>query len=344
MSTSPAVFVILGLRDGARGFSGEPEGSIFPYRNGGFAAYVWVVRPDGRRIRKYVYGRTRDVVHAKWIALHEQARRGPVATSAPTVATYLAYWLAEVVWPNLRPKTSERYAMHVRLHIAPGLGAKRLDRLSVQDVRTWVIRLATTCQCCAQAKDRSRPPDRQCCSAGRCCAQTLSRQTIGSVRGVLGSALGHAMSEELVTRNVAALVKLPPQRRRHVEPWSVEEARRFLASARSDGDPMFAAYVLILVLGLRRGEVLALAWPRVDLDRGEVEVTQGLQRIDGRLVLGEVETDASDARLPLPGMCVAALRLRRDAQERDKRELAAVWPDSFDLVFTSKYAGTARSP
>jgi integrase len=146
------------------------------------------------------------------------------------------------------------------------------------------------------------------------------------------------MSEELVTRNVAALVKLPPQRRRHVEPWSVEEARRFLASARSDEDPMFAAYVLILVLGLRRGEVLALGWPRVDLDRGEVEVTQGLQRIEGRLVLGDVKTDASEARLPLPGMCVAALRLRRDAQERDKRELAAVWPDPFDLVFTSRYA------
>ncbi|RAO31471.1 hypothetical protein PSN13_04035 [Micromonospora saelicesensis] len=37
------------------------EGSIFPYRNG-FAAYVWVTKPDGRRIRKYVYGKTREAV------------------------------------------------------------------------------------------------------------------------------------------------------------------------------------------------------------------------------------------------------------------------------------------
>ncbi|MFI6128477.1 hypothetical protein [Micromonospora sp. NPDC051141] len=29
----------------------------FPYRNG-FAAYVWVTKPDGRRTRKYVYGKT----------------------------------------------------------------------------------------------------------------------------------------------------------------------------------------------------------------------------------------------------------------------------------------------
>jgi hypothetical protein len=32
------------------------EGSIYPYRNG-FAAYVWIVTPDGRRQRKYVYGK-----------------------------------------------------------------------------------------------------------------------------------------------------------------------------------------------------------------------------------------------------------------------------------------------
>ena len=31
------------------------EGSIFPYRNG-YAAYVWVDKPDGKRARKYVYG------------------------------------------------------------------------------------------------------------------------------------------------------------------------------------------------------------------------------------------------------------------------------------------------
>jgi hypothetical protein len=34
------------------------EGSIFPYRNG-FAAYVWVTTPSGKRQHKYIYGRTR---------------------------------------------------------------------------------------------------------------------------------------------------------------------------------------------------------------------------------------------------------------------------------------------
>ena len=80
------------------------------------------------------------------------------------------------------------------------------------------------------------------------------------------------MAEELIGKNVAGLVKVsaPPKRRR--EPWSVEEARRFLESARGDIDPLYAAYVLILVLGLRKGEVLGLRWADVRLDAGEVHV------------------------------------------------------------------------
>ena len=46
------------------------EGSIFP-RGNGYAAYVWITKPDGKRTRKYVYGQDRDQVHQKWIKLHQ---------------------------------------------------------------------------------------------------------------------------------------------------------------------------------------------------------------------------------------------------------------------------------
>jgi hypothetical protein len=110
------------------------EGPIFPYRNG-YAAYVWVDKPDGKRARKYVYGQTRELVHDKWIRLHAQAKAGPVATSVPTVGDYLAYWLRSVVQPNLAPLTAATYETMVRRYIVPGLGSKRLDRLQVRDVQ-----------------------------------------------------------------------------------------------------------------------------------------------------------------------------------------------------------------
>ena len=97
--------------------------------------------------------------------------------------------------------------------------------------------------------------------------------------------------------------------------WTSDEARRFLESARADRDPLYAAYVLILVLGLRKGEVLGL-------DRGtpstwrSASCTIGwqLQRVGGQLLHRETKTQDSDATLPLPDICAAALDLRQQAR------------------------------
>ena len=262
------------------------EGSIFPYRSG-FAAYVWVVTPSGQRTRKYVYGRTREIIHDKWVRLQGQAKAGPVATSTPTVAEFLTYWLAEVVRPNLKPKTYEKYEAFVRLYIVPGLGPKRLGKLGVRNMRVWLNEVRRTCQCCAQGKDAARPvAARRCCAVGKCCGAVPSGYVVQIARDVLRSALGTAVTEELVARNVAALVKVPTPRRPQRKPWSADEARRFLEAARSASDPLFTAYVLVLVLGLRRGEVLGLSWEDVDLDGGELQVSRQLQRVHGQLLHG----------------------------------------------------------
>ena len=145
------------------------EGSIYPYR-GGYAAYVWVTTPGGEETRKYVYGKTRDEVHEKWIKLQAQAATAPVPTTVPTLTQYLTRWLADVVQPNLEPATYAYYELMVRLYITPALGGKRLDRLQTRDVQAWLNKLARTCQCCAQGKDAARPEGRRrCCAIGTCC-------------------------------------------------------------------------------------------------------------------------------------------------------------------------------
>lgn len=66
--------------------SGRPrakgEGSIFPYRNG-FAAYSWVRTPDGLRKKKWVYGKTREDVHTKWISSSSRRWMDPSSLHRP---------------------------------------------------------------------------------------------------------------------------------------------------------------------------------------------------------------------------------------------------------------------
>jgi integrase len=151
--------------------------------------------------------------------------------------------------PNLAPKTYEKYELFCRVYLSPGLGSRRLDRLEVRDIRTVLNGLRKICQCCAQGKDTARPAaKRRCCAIGQCCRQQLSERTIRDLRGTLRAALGNAVAEELVTRNVAAVVRLPAPRNSRRSWWTVDEARAFLESARSDQDPLYAACALVLVL------------------------------------------------------------------------------------------------
>ena len=261
-----------------------------------------------------------------------------MATKSPALADYMARWPREVVLPpTFAPLTCSTYETLTRLYIVPDLGNKRLDKLTVADVRTWLNKLRETCQCCAQGKDARRDEKRQrCCAKGKCCKQYASERTIQDARTVLRSVLSNAVTEELISKNVAGLVRVSKPRPRKNKPWSVEEARKFLESARDDGDPMYAAYVLILILGLRKGEVLGLPWSAVNLDGGEIDVTWQLQRVRRELLHRGTKTEASDATLPLPDICVTALRLRRKRQEQSREAASADWTDT-GLVFTTWY-------
>ena len=133
-----------------------------------------------------------------------------------------------------------------------------------------------------------------------------------------------------------------PRKSRKVKPWTVDEAQQFLASARDARDALYAAYVLILVLGLRKGEVLGLTWELVDLDKAELFVGEQVQRVGRRLLRRQVKTEASEAPLPLPAICVAALKLRKAQQDAARRRHADRWADT-GLIFTTRY-GTPIEP
>jgi integrase len=78
----------------------------------------------------------------------------------------------------------------------------------------------------------------------------------------------------------------------------VDEARQFLESARSNGDVLCAAYVLLLVLGLRKGELLGLTWEMVNLDNAELYVGEQLRRVGRQLLRRPTKTEGSEAPLP----------------------------------------------
>jgi integrase len=323
---------------------GNGEGSIYPVQ-GGYRGYVWCTSPAGERYRKYVKGKTYEDAQRAWLKLRAEADRGPIASDVPTLEQFLRYWLKDIVQPNLAPKTAEKYELFTRLHIVPHLGSMRLDKLQVKDIRQWLNKLSHICQCCAQGKDAARPEGKhRCCAVGQCCHEVLSTGTRRDARNVLRAALTCAVEEQIIPRNPAAVIRLSSRRepRHRRQAWTVDDARRFLESARRDHDVFYAAYVLILVLGLRKGELLGLTWELIDLDAGELYIGGQLQRVGRQLLRRETKTETSEAPLPLPELCLTALALRKQQQDADHDRADGAWLGD-GLVFTTRY-GTPIEP
>jgi integrase len=143
----------------------------------------------------------------------------------------------------------------------------------------------------------------------------------------------HAEADDLVGRNVAALVRPPAgSEGRPSKALSVAQAQQLLRAAagdRADGDPhrLHAYVVLLLTTGLRPEEARALRWDHVDLEVGTVAVWRSDR------AGGDTKTPKSRRTLRLAQIAVAALRQRKAAQAADRLKAGEVWQDT-GLVFT----------
>lgn len=317
------------------------EGTIYQRASDGLwvgSAYVYTT--TGLRKRRPVYGHSFDEVREKLDRLKGNSANGvPVPDRTITLAGYLDHWLVQVK-ETRRATTWRGYESAVRLHIAPVLGAKRLEKLTGADVRHLVAVCRSKCLCCLNGYDRHRKPDDQCCSAGRCCGRRPSKRQIQFIHAVLRNALSSAERDELVTRNVAKLVQIPTPRYKVGKGLHVPEVKAILSEAKKTR--LYALYVVAATLGLRRGELLGLRWEDLDLTRATLTVAQTVQRVDGRLVVDETKSEASDATVPLPKITRRALAEHRDRQMNERVDAGEIWHEH-GLVFPTS-VGTPIEP
>lgn len=263
-----------------------------------------------------MYGRTRDEASGKLTKLLAQHQRGlPAVVNAPTVAAYMSEWLETVARPWVRPLTYRLYEMYVREHIVPGLGTKRLDRLTARDVRAFLA---------SRSEVSSRSPGRR--------SRPLSRRTVFHLHAVLRNALADAVRDDLIVRNVAQQVRVSPGRQEEVEPLTVAEARALLRTARNHR--LYALYAVAFSIGLWRGEALGLRRSDVDLDEGLLHVRQTLQRQSGELHFAPPKTRRSRRTLPLLPSMVATLQEHRERQTEERLRAGDRWTET-GLVFTT---------
>jgi integrase len=276
--------------------------------------------PDGKRIRRKVSGRTKQEVRDKLRALHQEMDAGIRSSTGYTVRRAVEDWLREGL-DGRSERTRKLYAGLLE-PLLENIGTKPLRDLTAGDVRSALAQLTSR----------------------------YSTRSLQITRNSLDRAIQHAQADDLVGRNVGALVKAPKGRDgRPSKSFTLEQAKALLEAA--EGRRLHAYIALSLLAGIRTEEARALRWDHVvtwvDDAAGWQPVTTArfdLARAgEARFAIyvwraerygGDTKTGKSRRTLALPRRCSEALREHKKLQAKDRLRAGALWQDH-DLVFAS---------
>lgn len=313
------------------------EGSIYKrMRDGKVVGYVAACTysdENDRTQRLRVYGPTRAAARDKLKQARERIDNGaPARDATMPVGAWLAHWRATTLAVSDRKQATKLlYGDLARLHLEPEpFGATRLDKLKPTDIEKLVLAMRAKTKPGPKGGD-GEPGDP---------VRALSDSTIRSAYTVLRAGLDGAVRDGLLAKNPAAAVKRPGVERTEAKHLDQGDVTKVLAAAQ--GSRYHPALVLMAATGLRRGELLALAWDRVDLDAATLKVAATIGRISGQLVISTPKTERSRRTVPLAPAVVELLRKHRATQAAERLRAGNQWLDS-GLVFTTEL-GAAVDP
>ncbi|MEX2324056.1 MAG: site-specific integrase [Acidimicrobiia bacterium] len=279
---------------------------------------------DGKRRQKWhgAFATRREAEAARAKIIHDMNLGIYVEPSSLTLSGWVRdHWLP-TMRSRVKPSTFDSYRRNLELHVLPRLGGLRLSRLTPVMLNGIYADLLT---------DGHLKADRG-----------LSAKTARYIHTILHKALADAVDAGLVAVNVAARAKPPRPRSApasEIKAWKPAELRAFLEMV--EGHRLEAAWHLIAMTGMRRGEVLGLRWKDVDLGAARISVRQALVAVAYKVIVSTPKTHQARV-IDLDSGTVARLRAHWTRQQAELEEWGTDYQDA-DLVFC-KENGTPIHP
>lgn len=156
----------------------------------------------------------------------------------------------------------------------------------------------------------------------------LSAQTAKKYIGIIRGTFDDAEKNDLVKKNPAKFVELPPDKESNVGcVVSPEDVRKLLEA--SKGHPVHTAIFLAAFLGLRRSEILGLRWENIDLEARTLFVCETTTQVYGAPIHeAKTKSKASRRLLHLSDPVFDFLKDLRNQQRLDKLKHGAQYIDN----------------
>jgi integrase len=146
-----------------------------------------------------------------------------------------------------------------------------------------------------------------------------------------------AVKKELLLKNPVTNATTPAgeeKERPYLDAGQCKELMKFLNEF---SNPQLPRVIKTLIYtGMRVGELTALHWDEVDLEKGMITVKYNLYRLDGEYRLSTPKTKSSARVIALPPQLVEILKEQKAWQEERKKAVGNRWTER-GAVFTGSY-------
>jgi integrase len=225
-----------------------------------------------------------------------------------TVAEFLDQWIAEYATRKVAPTTLERY-QDLAGHVARAIGSVELTKITTLQLQRVYNGLL---------------------DSGRKNGTGLAVKTVRHVHGLVHVAMETAVKWGLLKINPAHACDLPPVPQREAPAMDQDGTAKFMAACA--GHWLRDLFATAFATGARRGELLALAWPDVDLEASILTIRKSLEQTKHGLRIKETK-GRKIRRLNLPEASVKLLRELKARQMETRRMFGFDYRTDLDLVF-----------
>jgi integrase len=292
------------------GISRFQNGSLTLLKNK-TAPAVWYFRfyeeRNGRRTyRRQRIGTIKQLPHRRDAEKAVQTLRANInsAVRSPEMVSELIshYKKHELTNSNKRSSTRAGYTLLLNNQVEPKWGTVRLDHIRAVDVEEWLRTL------------------------------DYAPSSKSKIRNIMSAVFAHGRRYGVISTNPIEEVRCSQKRLREPDVLTPEE---FNALVGELSDRECAMVLLAGTTGLRRSELIALAWRDVDFETLQVSVNKSC--VHGKL--GDTKTLASSKPVPLsPVVAEYLMRWRRVSDFKDESDflfpsvrrngMVPVWPDT----------------
>jgi integrase len=190
----------------------------------------------------------------------------------------------------ISPRTVDNYRRDMDWFILPVLGKLPVARVDAATLDRFYAQLRK------QGGKDGRP---------------LAPSTVREVHAILSGALQQATAWGWITQNPARLASPPVVEKAKVRPPEVGQVAKLLRAAMQEDDAFGLFLRLADVLGARRGELCALRWSHVDVERGEILVAGSVIYVPGQPLMDKDTKTHAERRVAVGADTLEALHRHR---------------------------------